>query len=103
METPLLKDIVIILGLSVVIILGFQRLKLPPIIGFLLTGIITGPYGLSLISAVHEVELLAEIGVIFLLFVIGIEFSLKGLISIRRTVLGGGLMQVGGTILVTMS
>lgn len=102
MEIPLLKDIVIILGLSVVIILAFQRLKLPSIIGFLLTGIIIGPSGLSLISAIHEVELLAEIGVIFLLFVIGIEFSLKGLISIRRTVLGGGTLQVGGTILVTM-
>lgn len=103
MELPILPDIVIILGLSVLIILLFQKLKLPSILGFLLTGIIVGPYGLNLIEAVHEVELLSEIGIIFLLFVIGIEFSLKGLSSIRNTVLIGGLLQVGGTIgLVTL-
>lgn len=98
MELPLLPDIVIILGLAVVIILLFQRLKLPPILGFLITGIVAGPHGLSLINASHEVEVLSEIGVIFLLFVIGIEFSLKGLASIKGTVFFGGLVQVGGTI-----
>ena len=98
MEIPILKDIVIILGLSVLIILLFNRLKIPPILGFLITGIISGPHGLNLVSAGHEVELLSEIGIIFLLFVIGIEFSLKGLVSIKNTVLWGGMMQVGGTI-----
>lgn len=101
MELPLLKEVVIILGLSVLIILIFQRLKIPSIIGFLATGVIAGPYGLSWVKATHEVELLSEIGVIFLLFVIGIEFSLKGLASIKRTVIGGGLLQVGLTIAVT--
>lgn len=104
MEIPILKDIVIILGLSVLIILLFNRLKIPPILGFLITGIISGPHGLNLVNAGHEVELLSEIGIIFLLFVIGIEFSLKGLASIKNTVLWGGLMQVGGTIgLTTLS
>lgn len=101
MEIPILKEVVIILGLSVVIILAFQRLKVPSIIGFLLTGILAGPHGLSLIQAREEVEILSEIGVIFLLFVIGIEFSLKSLVAIKRTVFLGGLMQVGGTIGVT--
>lgn len=101
MELPILKEIVIIFGLSVLIILAFQRLKMPAIMGFLITGIIAGPYGFSLIKASHEVELLSEIGVIFLLFVIGIEFSLKGLVKIRNTVLIGGSLQVGGTILFT--
>lgn len=101
MELPILKDVVIILGLSVVIILLFQRLKMPSILGFLFTGIIAGPHGLSLIKASHEVEILAEMGVIFLLFVIGIEFSLKGLARIKNTVLIGGTLQVGGTILLT--
>ena len=101
MEFPLLRDIVIILGLSVFIILLFQKLKMPSILGFLITGIIAGPYGLSLIHARHEVEILAEIGVIFLLFVIGIEFSLKGLASIKNTVIWGGSLQVFGTILAT--
>jgi len=98
MDIPLLPDIVVILGLSVFIILVFQKLKIPSIIGFLLTGVVCGPNGLSLVKGGHEVELLAEIGVIFLLFVIGIEFSLKSLIAIKRTVFWGGMMQVFGTI-----
>jgi monovalent cation:H+ antiporter-2, CPA2 family len=99
MEIPLLPDIVIILGLSVAVILLFQRIKLPTILGFLITGIIAGPYVLSLITAEHEVEMLAEIGVILLLFIIGLEFSLKSLAQIKRAVLLGGTLQVGGTIL----
>jgi monovalent cation:H+ antiporter-2, CPA2 family len=98
-EIPILKQVVIILGLSVLIILAFRRFKMPSIIGFLLTGIIAGPHGLGMISASHEIEMLAETGIIFLLFVIGIEFSLKGLSKIRKTVLIGGSLQVGGTIL----
>jgi CPA2 family monovalent cation:H+ antiporter-2 len=98
-EIPILKEVVIILGLSVLIILAFRRFKMPAIIGFLLTGIIAGPNGFGLISASHEVEILAETGIIFLLFVIGIEFSLKGLNKIRKTVIIGGSLQVGGTIL----
>ena len=98
MEMPLLPDIVIILGLSVVIVLLFQKLKLPSILGLLITGMIVGPHGFDLISAIHEVEVLSEIGIIFLLFVIGIEFSLKGLATIKNTVLIGGALQVLGTI-----
>ncbi len=102
MELPLLKEVVIILGLSVLIILAFQRLKMPSIIGFLITGIIAGPNGLGLIAASHEVEILSEMGIIFLLFIIGIEFSIKGLLHVKRTVLTGGFMQVGGTIALTL-
>jgi len=101
MEIPILQDIVIILGLSIVIILVFQRLKLPAILGFLLAGIIAGPHAFNLISSRHEVELLSEIGIIFLLFVIGIELSLKGLASIKKIIFVGGSLQVGGTILIT--
>jgi len=101
MEIPILQDIVIILGLSIVIILVFQRLKLPAILGFLLAGIIAGPHAFNLISSQHDVELLSEIGIIFLLFVIGIELSLKGLASIKKIIFLGGGLQVGGTILAT--
>lgn len=99
MEIPILKDIVIILGLSILIILLFQKIKVPALLGFLLAGIITGPYAFNLISSRHEVELLSEIGIIFLLFVIGIELSIKELLSMKRTVLLGGSLQVGGTII----
>lgn len=101
MNVPFLTEIVIILGLSVLIILLFHRIKMPSILGFLITGIIAGPYGLSLVKASEEVEVLSEIGVIFLLFVIGIEFSLKELAKIKNTVFIGGTIQVGGTILLT--
>ncbi len=100
-DIPILKEIVIIFGLSVLIILAFQKLKVPAIIGFLITGIVAGPHGLGIIHSGEDIEILAEIGVIFLLFVIGIEFSLKSLIAIKRTVFLGGLMQVGITIGIT--
>ncbi|AKD04783.1 monovalent cation:proton antiporter-2 (CPA2) family protein [Pontibacter korlensis] len=98
MEIPLLSDIVIILGLAVVVILLFQRFKLPTILGFLATGVIAGPHGLSLIHSSHDIEILAEIGVILLLFIIGMEFSLRQLSMIKRTVLLGGTTQVLATI-----
>lgn len=103
MHLPLLQDMLILLGFSAVIVFILQRLKLPSIIGFLLTGVIIGPYGLSLIKAVEQVEILSEIGVILLLFVIGMELSIKQLISIRKTVFIGGLLQVGITLIVTGS
>ena len=99
MEIPLLSDIVVILGLSVFVILFFQRFNLPTILGFLITGIVAGPHGLSLINASHEVEVLSEIGVILLLFIIGLEFSLKSLAAIKKAVFIGGTFQVGVTIL----
>lgn len=99
MHLPLLQDILILLGFSVVIVFALQKLKLPSIIGFLLTGVIIGPYGLSLIEALEQVEILSEIGVILLLFVIGMELSIKQLISIKKTVLIGGFLQVFVTIL----
>lgn len=100
MELPLLTDIVIILGVSVPLILFFQRFRLPSILGLILAGIIVGPSGLSLVHSAHDVEIMSEIGVIFLLFVIGIEFSLKQLAQIKRAVFTGGMIQVVFTIAV---
>ncbi len=101
MEIPLLNDIVIIFGLSIVILFICHRLHVPAIVGFLLAGILAGPYGLGLIKAVHEVELLAEVGVVLLLFTIGIELSLEKLLQIKKSVLAGGSIQVLLTFLVT--
>ena len=99
MENLLIQDIVIILGLSVGVLLIFQKLKLPTIVGFLITGMIAGPYGLSLINAPENVAKLAEIGIILLLFLIGMEFSLKNLAAIKKTVYIGGTLQVVLTII----
>jgi CPA2 family monovalent cation:H+ antiporter-2 len=98
MHMPLLNEILILLGFSVLIVLVLQRLRLPSSVGFLITGVVIGPFGFSLITAVHEVEILAEIGVILLLFVIGMELSLKQLAAMRRTVFLGGSIQVFGTV-----
>ena len=100
-EIPLLYDIFVLLGASVIVVLICRKLHIPSIIGFLITGIIIGPFGLGIQSGSHEVEMMAEIGVILLLFIIGLEFSLSSLAAIKRTVMLGGLVQVLGTILVT--
>jgi len=101
MEIQLLKDIVIIVGLSIVVIFICHRIRVPAIVGFLLTGILAGPHGLGLVKAAQEVEILAEVGVVLLLFTIGIEFSLRNLLQIKKSVLIGGSLQVLLTILVT--
>lgn len=80
-----------------------QRLDLPSILGFLLTGILIGPYALGLVHESEQIEVISEIGVILLLFVIGMELSLKHLISIKKTVFIGGALQVGLTVLVSGS
>ena len=81
MELGILKDIVIIFALSTPVNLIFTRIKVPTVVGYLLTGIIAGPYLLSLVDARHEIELMAEIGVVLLLFTIGMEFSLQHLLK----------------------
>ena len=94
MDIPLLRDIIIIFGLSIVVLYICHRFRIPTVVGFLITGILGGPYGLGLIEGVHEVEIIAEIGIVLLLFTIGIEFSLDKLLSIRKSVLMGGSLQV---------
>jgi len=93
MQVPILKDLVIIFSLLTVVLYVFHRFRVPTIVGFLLTGILVGPHGLGLIKAAHEVEILAEIGVVLLLFTIGIEFSLKSLLQIKRFFFIGGSLQ----------
>jgi len=103
MEIPLLNDILIVFGLSILVIFLCHRLRIPAILGFFLTGVLVGPHGLYLIKAIHEVEILAEIGVILLLFTIGIEFSLKQFFQIKKTILLGGSVQVLLTLLSGLS
>jgi monovalent cation:H+ antiporter-2, CPA2 family len=94
MELTLLKDIVIVFALSTLVNLIFTRFRIPTVVGYLLTGIIAGPHLLSLVDKGHEIEVIAEIGVVLLLFTIGMEFSLKHLLRIRRIVFFGGFIQV---------
>ena len=93
-----LNDLLILFGLGVAVVLLFHRAKVPPIVGFLITGLICGPYGFGLVSDPHEVEAIAEIGVVLLLFTVGIEFSIEQLSRIRTFLLVGGGLQVGITV-----
>jgi len=78
-------------------------LRLPTIVGFLLAGVIIGPNGLQLITSLSQVETLAEIGVVLLLFSIGLEFSFETIVSVQRRVIWAGLLQVGLTILLVLA
>ncbi len=93
-----LKDLAVIFAVSLLVILAFHRVKLPPLPGFIVAGVLLGPNALGLVSDVHRVEGLAEVGVVLLLFTIGIEFSLSRLREMGRQVLVGGGLQVGLTV-----
>lgn len=99
---PLLQDLLVLLLASVPIAFIFHRLRLPTIVGFMITGVLIGPHALGLIKDVEAIEVLAEIGVALLLFTIGLEFSLRRMLEMRRLVLlGGGLQVILTTLLVT--
>ena len=102
MELGVLKDIVIIFVLSTFVNFIFTRIKIPALIGYLITGIVAGPHLLKLISSPENVEVMAEIGVILLMFTIGLEFSLNHLLRIRRIVFFGGFLQLILTAFISM-
>ena len=94
MEHSALNDGLILLALSVLVVWLFKRIKLPPILGYLFIGTLVGPYALGWLPEDGSIQKLAEIGVVFLLFMIGLEFSLSRLIAMRTTVFGLGSIQV---------
>jgi CPA2 family monovalent cation:H+ antiporter-2 len=99
MDLTLFSEILTVFGLSVAVIYLCHKVRIPPIVGFLITGVIAGPYGLGLVHAVHEVEVMAEVGVVLLLFTIGLELSIGELVRLKKSVLLGGGGQVLFTIL----
>ena len=96
---PLLDDLLLLLLASVPIAFIFNRLRMPTIVGFMITGVLIGPYSLRLIKDAAAIEALAEIGVVLLLFTIGLEFSLRRIIEMKRLVLVGGGSQVALTVI----
>ncbi len=99
-ELDFLRDLVVLFGASIVVVYGFNRLRLPAVVGFLVAGALLGPYGLDVVDDVARVEVFAEVGVVLLLFTIGVEFSLGQLRSLR-TVAGAGLLQIGSAIVLS--
>lgn len=86
--------VLLLLGASVLAVVIFRRFNLPPVLGYLFVGSVIGPHALNLMSEVHRAEYLAEFGVVFLMFSIGLEFSLPKLYAMKRIVFGLGLLQV---------
>jgi CPA2 family monovalent cation:H+ antiporter-2 len=102
MEIALLKDILTIFGISLGGLYACHRLRVPTTVGFLFTGLLAGPHGLGLVKVQDAIEILAEVGVVLLLFTIGLEFSLRSFLQIRKLVLVGGSSQVFLTFLATV-
>ncbi|MFQ5913427.1 MAG: cation:proton antiporter [Nitrospinota bacterium] len=99
-ELTLVYDLVVIFAVAVAVVAALRRIGVPPIAGFIVAGTLVGPQSLGLIRDAHRVELLAEVGVVLLLFGIGVELSLERLRRLWRPILVGGSLQVGITILV---
>ncbi len=96
---PLLDELAAIAALGVAVTLVLSRLQLPAVAGLLLAGALAGPAGFGLVTSLDAIQVLAELGVVLLLFTIGLEFSLSRLRDIFRQVALGGLLQVGLTTL----
>lgn len=96
-DLSVLRDLVVLFSVSVVVVYLFDKLGLPALMGFLVAGAMVGPYGLDFVQDVSRVEVFAEIGVVLLLFTIGVEFSLAHLRSLRSAV-GCGTLQIGSMI-----
>lgn len=94
MDIPILKDITVIITVATISLLICSRLKVPGILGYLITGLLVGPNGLRLVSETENVNTMADIGVVLLLFTIGLEFSLRQLAALKRSAIGGGILQV---------
>jgi CPA2 family monovalent cation:H+ antiporter-2 len=97
-----LDTTLLMLGAAVLGVVAFRMMQLPPMLGYLVVGVLIGPHGLGLAQESSATHQLAEFGVVFLMFSIGLEFSLHKLMSMRRAVFGLGMAQVITTIIVTM-
>lgn len=106
------KEIMLVLATAGVVVPGMSRLKISPVVGFLLAGIVMGPHGLSrfaetlplvdvfTISDSSEFPAMAELGILLLMFLIGIELSFNRLMTMRKLIFGfGGLQVVGSMVL----
>lgn len=100
MDYNFLQPILIIFGVSGLIIYLLGKIKIPSVVGFLIAGAIIGPYGMAFIKEPQDVEVIAEIGVMLLMFTIGIEFSIPRLMSLKKEVFLFGSLQVITTIIV---
>lgn len=100
MLEQVLLELALLFALCVAVAVTFHRLRLPPIVGFLVAGVLVGPNTIGLVRHEEMVRELAEVGIVVLLFAVGLEVPLHHLARLRRTILQGGLLQIVGTIAV---
>lgn len=93
-EGSILRDLVILFAAALPIVVIFQRLRVPTVVGFLIAGVVIGPHGTGLIANSVDVDSLAELGVVPLLFVVGLELSFRQLAHQRRIILIAGGLQI---------
>jgi CPA2 family monovalent cation:H+ antiporter-2 len=98
-----LESVLILLAAAVLVVGVFRTLQLPPLVGYLFVGLVVGPHALGLIADSRDTDHLAEFGVVFLMFSIGLEFSLPRLFQMRRLVLGLGGAQVAATMVLVIA
>ncbi len=97
MENSVLEDVLLLLAATLIVVVTLRRLRLPLIIGFLLVGMAVGPHALGWVAATETTGTLAEFGIVFLLFTLGLEFSLPRLLATRGEVFWLGGIQVAAT------
>ncbi|WP_177418672.1 monovalent cation:proton antiporter-2 (CPA2) family protein [endosymbiont of Lamellibrachia barhami] len=97
MNIHTLQIILLLLAIAVITVTLFRRFHLPPILGYLIVGILVGPFGTGWVASTEDTRFLAEFGVVFLLFTIGLEFSLPQMIAMKSSVFGLGGSQVLAT------
>ena len=98
-----LELVLILLATAVFVVVVFRQLRLPALIGYLLVGILIGPHALGWVADREDTRYLAEFGVVFLMFSVGLEFSLPKLVTMRRAVFGLGAAQVVATTLLVLT
>lgn len=102
-EPNFVLDLTLALGTSALGGYVAHRLKQPALLGYLITGLLIGPFGFGLQTDVEQIQALAEVGIAFLLFALGVEFSLTELRRVKAIALQGSVLQIGLTTLLVTS
>jgi monovalent cation:H+ antiporter-2, CPA2 family len=103
LENALLRELILTYALALVLIVGLARLRVPPVVALIATGAIAGPGAIRIVRTQEDVQLLAEIGIVLLLFTVGLDFSLSDFRREWRRVIGAGMLQIGLTAAVVLA
>ena len=102
LEDALLRELILTYALALVLIVALARLRIPPVVALIATGAIAGPGGIRIVRTQEDVQLLAEVGIVLLLFTVGLDFSLGDFRRVWRRVVGAGVLQIGVTAAVVV-